>query len=134
MLLLSFGSEASGGELVVTMLLLGMLMTALRDLLQAWDYRLNFEEGRRRIGEVLVAPRLRETSGAKSLDGAGPLALEYRDVGVDEALVDVSVAAAPGERVLVSGGHGSGKSTLLGLAARLFDPSVLPTLTPSKSA
>jgi ABC-type multidrug transport system fused ATPase/permease subunit len=116
------GAAFSSGDLVVTLLLFGMFTAPVRDLAQAWDYRLSFLEGRRRIEQVLAIPRLRESSRAKALPGAGPIGVALRGVRVKGVLDAVTAAAAPGDRVLVTGATGSGKSTLLALAARLFDP------------
>jgi ABC-type multidrug transport system fused ATPase/permease subunit len=115
-------NRVAGGDLVVTLLLLGMIMASLRDVALAWDYRLSYEEGRRRIESILAAPRVRESRRAVDLEGTGPLALEFRDVHVVGVLEGISVRAEAGERVLVTGATGSGKSTLVALAARLFDP------------
>jgi ABC-type multidrug transport system fused ATPase/permease subunit len=103
-------------------LLLGLLVAALRDLVRAWDYRLSFEEGYRRIATLLEGPRLSERRDAEELDGEGPVALSLRKVRVGDALRRLSVEAAPGERVLVTGPSGSGKSLVMALAARLLDP------------
>jgi len=116
------GAAFSSGDLVVTLLLFGMLTAPVRDLAQAWDYRMSFLEGRRRIEQILSIPRLRESSRARALPGAGPVGVAFRGVGVEGVLNAVTAAAAPGDRVLVTGASGSGKSTLLALAARLFDP------------
>jgi ABC-type multidrug transport system fused ATPase/permease subunit len=115
-------NRVSGGDLVVTLLLLGMMMAWLRDIALAWDYRLSFEEGRRRIETILASPRVRESKRAVDLEGSGPVALELREVRVDGVLEGASLRAAAGERVLVTGPTGAGKSTLVGLVARLFDP------------
>ncbi|HEY5657583.1 MAG TPA: ABC transporter ATP-binding protein [Myxococcota bacterium] len=116
------GAALSTGDLVVTLLLLGMFVPPVRDLAQAWDYRLSFLEGRRRIEQIFSIPRLRESPGAVALPGAGPVGVAFRDVRVEGVLEAVTAAAEPGDRVLVTGATGSGKSTLLALAARLFDP------------
>jgi ABC-type multidrug transport system fused ATPase/permease subunit len=116
------GTARSSGELVVTLLLFGMFTAPVRDLAQAWDYRMSFLEGRRRIEQILSIPRLRQSSRALPLPGDGPIGVAFRDVEVKGVLKGVTAAAAPGDRVLVTGVTGSGKSTLLALAARLFDP------------
>jgi len=103
-------------------LLIGLLGTALRDLARAWDYRLSFEEGHRRITSLLEGPRLRERRDAEALDGEGPIAVSLRKVGVGDVLRGLTLHAEPGERVRVVGPSGSGKSLVLALAARLLDP------------
>jgi ABC-type multidrug transport system fused ATPase/permease subunit len=116
------GAALSNEDLVVTLLLLGMFVAPVRDLAQAWDYRLSFLEGRRRIEQILSIPRLRESARAVALPGAGPIGVAFRGVRVEGVLDALTADAAPGDRVLVTGATGSGKSTLLALAARLFDP------------
>ena len=121
--LLSSGNAGpSDGELVISLLIFGMIIASLRDLALAWDYRLSFEEARRRLNAVLSYPRVLEASDALDLPGEGAVAISYAKVGVPGALGDVSCKAQPGERVLVTGPNGSGKSTLIALAARMFDP------------
>ncbi len=118
--LVATGRPAS--ELVVAVLLVGMIVTALGQLARAFDHRIAFDEGRRRIAEALAEPRLREARRAVPLPGSGPLALELEDVAVASVFSHVSLRAAPGERILVVGPTGAGKSALLGLAARQRDP------------
>lgn len=109
-------------ELVIAVLLVGMIMTAMGRIAQAWDYRIAFEEGRRRIGELLEEPRIREARDAVALPGSGPLELTFDDVTAGDALQGVRLRARPGDRVLVVGPTGAGKSTLLALAARMAEP------------
>ncbi|MFO0688296.1 MAG: ABC transporter ATP-binding protein [Myxococcota bacterium] len=109
-------------ELVVSVLLVGMIMTAMGQIARALDYRIAFEEGRRRIDAMLEEPRIREARKAVALPGAGPVALEFEDVVVAGVFDRVRLRAEAGERVLVIGPTGAGKSALLGLAARLVEP------------
>lgn len=106
-----------------SVLLLGMIAGALADVARAWDYRLAFEEGRRRIDEVLAGPRVREARGAVELSGDGPLPIAFVGACPTEEDAPFDFEARPGEVVLLCGPTGSGKSTLLGLAARLLDPA-----------
>jgi ABC-type multidrug transport system fused ATPase/permease subunit len=116
------GAALSRGDLVVTLLLLGMLSAPVRDLALAWDQRLGFLEGRRRIGEILASPRMRESARPVDLAGTEPIAVSFHDARVAGVFEAATASAASGERILVVGPSGSGKSTLLALAARLFDP------------
>lgn len=109
-------------ELVVSILLVGMIVAALGQIARAWDHRISFEEGMRRIGETLSEPRIREARDAVPLSATGPLSLEYDAVTVEGAFVDLTVRVEPGERLLVVDSTGSGKSTLLALAARMREP------------
>lgn len=120
---LALDSAKDARELAAGVLLLGVLGGALRDLTRALEHRLAFEEGRRRIAELLAAPRLSEPRRPRALPGDAPLALELAGVEVTGALRDVSLCAKAGERVLVTGAAGAGKSTLLALATRRLDPS-----------
>lgn len=119
---LALRGAAHPGELAAGALVLGVLGGALRDLARALEFRIAFEEGRRRIAELLEAPRLEEKRRAKTLTGGGPIALEFVAVAVRGALPETSFALKPGEHVAVIGAAGAGKSTLLALAARLLDP------------
>lgn len=103
-------------------LLVGLLVSSLRDLVRAWDYRLSFEEGRRRITILLGTPRLKEHRRPEELPGDGPVGLVFEKVRVPGVLAELSFEVKPGERVLVVGPSGSGKSLVLALAARLLDP------------
>ena len=109
-------------DAAAAIMLMGMLRSALRDLARAWDYRLSFAEGHRRITTILAAPRLKERPGAEDLAGEGPVGFAFEDVCVGDLLRGISFAAEPGDRLLVVGPSGAGKSLVLGLAARLLDP------------
>jgi len=121
---LAFARGGDASEAAAGLLMFGVLGGALRDLARALDHRLAFAEGHRRIAQLLDAPRLRERRQPRVLPPGGPLGLEFENVSVEGALREVSLAAKPGERVLVSGAAGSGKTTLLALASRLLDPDV----------
>lgn len=116
------GGGVDGAVLAVSLLISGMIMTSLRDVAQAWDYRLSFEEARRRLNTVLSTPRLARASEGVDLGGGQAVALSFRDVGIEGLFAGLSAVAVAGERVAIVGPSGSGKSTLLALAARMFDP------------
>lgn len=109
-------------ELVVAVLLSGMIVTALGQIARAFDHRIAFEEGRRRIGAALAEPRIREARDAVALTGDGGLRVDFDGLLVAGVFEKLELQAATGERILVVGPPGSGKSLLLALAARLRDP------------
>jgi ABC-type multidrug transport system fused ATPase/permease subunit len=109
-------------ELVVAVLLAGMIVNAMGSIARAFDYRISFEEGRRRIDSALSEPRIREARDAVEIPGEGPLSVEFDAVTVVGAFERIELTAAPGDRILVTGPTGSGKSALLGLATRIRDP------------
>ena len=116
------GRGPGEGELVISLLILSMIIASLRDVALAWDYRLSFQEARRRLEKILDVPPVREAAEAIDLSGEGPVSFEFQNVGVAGALNGVHCSARPGERILIAGPSGSGKSTLIVLAARLCDP------------
>ena len=118
----SIAAARPTSELVIAVLLVGMIVTAMGQVARAWDYRISFEEGRRRIEETLAEPRIREARNPIALPGSGPVEVEFDDVGVEGTLSHVHFRAAAGECVLVVGPTGSGKSTLLALATRMLVP------------
>ncbi len=108
---------------VVAVLLLGMIASSLRDLARAWNHRLAFEEGRRRIDTILAGTRIKQARDAGDLPGDGPVSLEYVGVEVEGLFQKLDQQIKRGEHILLVGASGSGKSTLLSLAARMFDPA-----------
>jgi ABC-type multidrug transport system fused ATPase/permease subunit len=120
--LLARADATHASDLVVGVLLVGLVTASLRDLARAWDQRLAFEEGRRRIETLLAAPRLRSVGRSEGLPGTGALALAFDGVSMKGLFRDLCAELAPGDRVVVVGPSGCGKSTLLALAARMLDP------------
>ena len=109
-------------EAVVAVFLLGMITASLSDLARAWSHRLSFDEGHRRISEILSGPRLKEPRNAVELPDEGPLTLEFVGITVERVFDHLDLSVEAGEQLLIRGASGSGKSTLLALAARMFDP------------
>ncbi len=120
---ISAANHGSGAaDAVVAVLLLGLVASAFRDLARAWDQRLAFDEGRRRIEQILAGPMIRESKNAVELTGEGPLRVEFESVALDGIFSEVDFRIEPGERVRLIGASGSGKSSLIALATRSFDP------------
>jgi len=119
---LVFVTASSGASLesvVAAVLVVGLLTTSLAELARAFDYRLSFEEGRERIGDLLA--RTRRGSVAEAGDtGAWPIEIE--DVAVAGRLSRVSFEAKAGEFVHVVGDAAAGKSTLIRLLAGRLAP------------
>lgn len=108
-------------NLPVTLMVLGILTGALTEITRAWDYRLSFEEARRRIGEVLVGPQITQAKNAIALSGTKPLSIEFREVFVGAKVGPLNFIASEGDLVQVSGPAGSGKTMIMLLAARFLD-------------
>lgn len=83
-----------------------------------------------RIFEVLDTPSSID-SPADPLPAPSPAAttLRLEDIGVtyagrgEQALSDINLSIAPGEKIALTGSSGSGKSTIAALLARLIDPT-----------
>ncbi|MGH0037187.1 MAG: ATP-binding cassette domain-containing protein [Myxococcota bacterium] len=122
LVLLASRTSLSPADLTVCVLLLGLMGTSLSDLSRAVDHRLSFEEGRRRIAEVLDSPRIKESRKAVDLPSGGPVEVDIGRVSVRGRLTAGPFHARPGRTVQLTGGPGTGKSTLLALVARWIDP------------
>lgn len=115
-------TSSSWNEVPVTIMLLAMVAGALTEIARGLDYRLSFEEARRRIGDVLASPQITQDANAIELPGAGALAVEVVDLQVGEAIGPLNLSASPGDIVRVSGPAGAGKTMVLLLLARFLDP------------
>ncbi|GMQ75039.1 MAG: ABC transporter ATP-binding protein [Gammaproteobacteria bacterium] len=115
--------QLNRGEIVASLTLLAVMVSSLRDISRAWEYRVSFEESRLRLLEALAHPPIRESKRPVKLADSGPVSLEFENVHVRASgLEDISARFDAGARILLSGPGGSGKSTLLALAARFIDP------------
>ncbi len=115
-------SGASAGAVAASITVVHLLTRPLHDLSRAQEYWQFTLVGRDRILAVLSRPAtLRDVPGARPL-AEGPGRIELYGVGVPDALREVTLAAAPGQRVAVVGPNGAGKSTLLAVIARLLEP------------
>lgn len=114
--------EGASGAAVM-LFLIGLVIAAMRDLARAWDYRIAFEEGRRRVARLLSEPVVRVSPQARPLAGDGPVGVVFEAVQWHSDHLPWSFEAAPGERVVIVGASGAGKSMLLRQAARLLDPT-----------
>jgi len=117
-----YGGHISIGTVVAAMSIIGMLTSPLRDLGRTYEYWRTAQVAREKLQSFLRRPlTVQQIPDAVSLP-EGPGLLAFRNVGMNGAITDISIEAAPGSRVAIVGPNGSGKSTLLALAARLFDP------------
>ncbi|HEY2996979.1 MAG TPA: ABC transporter transmembrane domain-containing protein [Acidimicrobiales bacterium] len=117
------------GALFAFVLYLTAVFAPVQQLSQVFD---TYQQGRvamDRITELLDVP-VSVRQAEHPLDpGRLRGAVRFDDVTFtyadqpEPALVDVSLAVAPGESVAFVGQTGAGKSTLVKLAARLYDPS-----------
>ncbi len=110
------------GTIAAAISLAGLLAGALRDLGIAFDLgrraQASFEKVKRALA---IQPSLQQGEATRKLRGEHQgLALE--SVSAKGLFTNVSVTAAPGEVVNLTGESGSGKSTLLAIIARLRDP------------
>jgi ABC-type multidrug transport system fused ATPase/permease subunit len=120
---LTIMGQLTRGEIVASLTLLAMMISSLRELTRAWEYRVSFEESRLRLVAALAHSSIRESKRSVELAGNGPVSLEFDNVCVRASgLEGISARFDAGERILLSGPGGSGKSTLLALAARFIDP------------
>lgn len=145
------GGRSLGG-LGFSLILLGMIGTALRDLASAWGQRVVYLEALRRLrwldrsmrSDRSRSPGTEPVSDGGRLAGVGEAAgrpvgqarrgtsgagvdlerpLELDGVAFGKVLRDVSLDPAPGARILVTGPGGAGKTTLFKLAAGLLVPT-----------
>lgn len=117
-----YGGDISIGTVVAAMSIVGILTSPLRDLGRTYEYWRTAQVAREKLQSFLCLPlTVQQVSNAVALD-EGPGLLAFRNVGMNGAITDISIEAAPKSRVAIVGPNGSGKSTLLALAARLFDP------------
>ncbi len=111
---LAAGAAIPLESVVVAVLVVGLLTAQLTELARAFDYRLTFEEGRERIGDLLGRARRRPID-EPAASGAWPI--EVDAVAVAGRLPISSFVASAGELVCVTGAASKGKSTLVELLA-----------------
>jgi ABC-type multidrug transport system fused ATPase/permease subunit len=116
------------GGLLVFVAYLTQLYGPVRDLSSLSNTIFKALAGAERVIELLEErPRVRDKPGADQLARArGVVELEgvgfrYPDAA-EPALADVTLRAAPGERVALVGATGAGKSTVVKLLLRFYDP------------
>lgn len=114
-------TSSGWNEVPVTIMLLAMVAGALTEIARGWDYRLSFEEARRRIGDVLASPQLTQADDAIELTGSGALSVDLVDLQLGDATGPLNFSASAEDIVRVSGQAGAGKTMLLLLLARFLD-------------
>ena len=121
---LAIMGQLTRGEIVASLTLLAVMVSSLREISRAWEYRVSFEESRLRLVAALAHSPIRESKRSVELaDNDAPVSLEFDNVDVRaNGLEGISARFDAGARILLSGPGGSGKSTLLALAARFIDP------------
>ena len=118
----------SAGTLVAFLFLVTLLVEPVQMLVETINQAQSAGAGLRKVLNLLDTP----IEVADPVDGAvlpdRPLDLRFEDVRFryptgDDALTDITVSIAAGERVAVVGETGSGKTTFAKLATRLLDPA-----------
>lgn len=110
------------GTVAAVLFTLGMITSSLAEMVRGWDYRMQFEEGRRRLSRLLRMGRVAADRPGMDLPGEGPVALWLDGVRWANDLSAVTFRAEAGARVLLSGPAGSGKSSVCRLIASLGEP------------
>ncbi len=117
----------NGGEFTAFLVALGVASQSLRILANLQTVMAEGLTAAARLFATLdIEPEVRETHDARPLSlKAGGIALEgvyfSYDSAEGPALSDISIEAAPGERVALFGPSGGGKTTILNLIPRFYD-------------
>ncbi|PWU23941.1 MAG: ABC transporter ATP-binding protein, partial [Candidatus Rokuibacteriota bacterium] len=119
----------SVGALVIFISYLASLYAPINSVFQAYGLAQLSRVGLRRVFDVLDVER-EITDGRRDASPAGVqgallwehVSFEYRPG--QRVLKDVTLRAAPGQKVAIVGPTGAGKSTLLSLLPRFYDPTV----------
>ena len=122
LLWVAFRSAAAPAEAAAALAVIGILIQPLRDLAGVWDRRCAWSIARGKIETVLASPSLTLPRGEAAERSDAPARIAYESVGAG-VLRDITVAAAPGEKIAVFGPNGAGKSICLALAAGLEEPA-----------
>ncbi|MEO1014800.1 MAG: ABC transporter ATP-binding protein [Pseudomonadota bacterium] len=118
---------ATAADVAGEMAALSILTHPMRRLAGVWDRHRAYAAARAKCERLLGAPKLkrhrrpRADKARRVLGPTAPARLSFNAVTA-RAIRNVTVEAAPGERIAVIGANGAGKSTLLTLAAGLELP------------
>lgn len=112
----------SRSTLPVVIVLLGLLVAPMRDAMRVFELWRKARIAEEKLATVLQMPRLVRTrcTPARVIDRAWSLELDA--VGIEGLVRPVTLRAARGDRIVLSGAAGSGKTSLLMCCIRLLDP------------
>ena len=134
-LLLWFGArlvmdgQLTVGQLIALFALSGVLMGAVKGIVNVWDEIQGVRLSLERLGDVLdTAPEVAEQSLPVMPAVKGHIRFEkvtfrYTEGASKNALENIDLELLPGQTVALVGRSGCGKSTLIKLLMRLYDPS-----------
>ena len=112
-------------DVVGALTVAGLIAPTFRDLGQVLGHWRSALVSLAKIEEFLAAPKLAIRAAGEEMPTlpkrGRPIAIDFHEVSVGDALHEFTARVAAGRKVAIVGPNGSGKSTVLGLVARLID-------------